>query len=265
MQTAVPASQEIAQAGQVADLGNHDIVSMSFVDRETTAQVDTITIVTAVVGDTYTARVNGVEKSYVALAGNTTSDIATALAALMLADTGITDYVTPLANAATIGITDAADTPFITTVDGTVPANISLAHTTAGVYADDEMPFGIGVFAGTDWDECIVPNGSGTFLGVSVLDHSYPNISSDGSVVTSGGPVGVMRKGRIWVVVDQAITVGAAVYVRHTGSAAEVRGSFRVDADTADAQVVSAGARWASVDQVVNGVRIAKLELNLPA
>lgn len=265
MQTAVPASQEVAQAGQLADNGFADIISAKFYDRETTAQVDTVTIGTAVEGDEYTIRVNGIEKSYIALAGNSTTDIAAALQALLDADAGVTAIVTPTTSTNTVILTDAADNVFTTEVDATDPDNISVANTTVGVYADDEMPFGIGVFQGSAFDEAKIPYGAGTFLGVVAYDQSYPNSRASGdATVPAGGPVAVVRKGRVWVMVEEAIALGDAVYVRHTGTAPEQRGAFRNDADTADAQQISAGARWFAGDRVVNGVRIAGLELNLP-
>lgn len=68
----------------------------------------------------------------------------------------------------------------------------------------------------------------------------------------------VVRKGYIWVAIDQDVAVGDPVFVRHTGGG---EGKFRMDADTANAQDISAVAKWEKGGTAAEG--IALLEINL--
>lgn len=74
-------------------------------------------------------------------------------------------------------------------------------------------------------------------------------------------PASVLRRGRIWVAVEEAITVGDDVYFRHTagGGGSEI-GAFRNDADTATCDQVT-NAQWL---QGSTGAGVALLELNIP-
>ena len=105
---------------------------------------------------------------------------------------------------------------------------------------------------------------AGVFMGILVHTHAIEQ-----SQVTAGGaglpvnhPCGILRKGRIWVVVEEAVTTTDSVFYRHTtpGAAPEFLGRFRTDADTAAATQITA-ARWVSA-AAAGG--LAKLEINLP-
>lgn len=47
--------------------------------------------------------------------------------------------------------------------------------------------------------------------------------------------INVLRRGRIWAWVEQAVAKTDSVFVRHTAAVNEVAGNFRKDADTANA------------------------------
>lgn len=115
-------------------------------------------------------------------------------------------------------------------------------------------------------DRFVQPTGSaGVFLGILVHSHAVEQ-----SLVTPGAagqpvnqPGGILRRGRIWVVTETAITdVTVGVFYRHTtpGALPEALGRFRVDADTADATQVTA-AKWLTT-AAAGG--LAQLEINLP-
>ena len=71
----------------------------------------------------------------------------------------------------------------------------------------------------------------------------------------------VLRRGRIWVRVEEAVSVGDPVFFRHTaGAGGSEIGAFRNDADTASCDQL-AGAAWL---QGSSGAGVALLEVNIP-
>lgn len=58
--------------------------------------------------------------------------------------------------------------------------------------------------------------------------------------------INVLRRGRIWVWVEQAVVKTDTVFVRHTVSGNEVVGNFRKDLDTANAVSLGEKARFES-------------------
>lgn len=80
----------------------------------------------------------------------------------------------------------------------------------------DEIPFGRGVakVSGAD-GQCELPDGSGAdMLGVAVIDSA-----TEGATYLPLSAVGVLRRGAIYVQVEEAVTSDDDVYVRHTGKA----------------------------------------------
>lgn len=97
-----------------------------------------------------------------------------------------------------------------------------------------------------------------TFAGVAVHRHTpdRASLTADEGIVPDE-MVDLLRKGRVWVPVDEAVTPGEAVYVVHTGA---TKGSFRKSADGGNTLVI-AGASWQST---TGAAGIALLDLNLP-
>jgi phage tail sheath protein FI len=89
--------------------------------------------------------------------------------------------------------------------------------------------------------------------GVALLDQNKPS----GVGYVAGDPVRVMRRGRVWVAPEHAVTNVDPVYVRHTAAGAEKKGAFRKDADTTDASIPT-GAKWFK-----GGSTLAVLELGV--
>lgn len=142
-------------------------------------------------------------------------------------------------------------------VDGTPRDIISGA-------AEEEIAFGRGVSAGTSDNQFKLPSGVGTPIeSVSIFKHKEPN--ADGSVVYNADEtVSGLRKGRIWVLAEQAIASKTDdVYVRHTEGATSdlAPGRFRTDDDTGKAMQVT-NARWMSTSSAAS--EPVQLEINLP-
>lgn len=99
-------------------------------------------------------------------------------------------------------------------------------------------------------------------LGVLVHNQAQENPALAGALgVDELEEATVLRRGRVWVVVEEAISIGDDVFFRHTagGGGTEI-GAFRTDADTATADQVTQ-AEWLSETA---GAGVALLEINLP-
>lgn len=73
-------------------------------------------------------------------------------------------------------------------------------------------------------------------------------------------PFSVLRKGRVWVHAEQAVSPTDQVFVRYTAAGDNVVGNVRKDADTAKAALLK-GARFASI---TTDAGLVLLEINLP-
>lgn len=102
--------------------------------------------------------------------------------------------------------------------------------------------------ASGDWTGEL-PDGTGSLgtnvLGISAFTHKgLVNPSSeDNEVYEDNEPLPLLRKGRIWVISEDAFTPSDPVFVRVVAGVGEELGTFRTDADTADAIAFTA-ARW---------------------
>jgi len=102
----------------------------------------------------------------------------------------------------------------------------------------------------------------GTVLGVTVhtqaIEQAVLNANNVGYPLASA--MSVLRRGRIWVVVEDAVIADAQAYVRAIAGAGEQSGAFRSDADTADAGLLP-GSRF---KLTAGAGELTILELNLP-
>lgn len=111
--------------------------------------------------------------------------------------------------------------------------------------ASAEIPFGVMVCQGTAGgtsgtpDKAILPvDANSVPVGVVVHSHDYDSRTELGTTgLKPKTMLSVMRRGRIWVQVEDAVTVNAPAFYRYTsdgGSNTQV-GKFRSDADSAKA------------------------------
>jgi len=109
------------------------------------------------------------------------------------------------------------------------------------------VPIGSVVRQGTLDDQCLnlAVVATDTLLGIVVHSHAYPSaaLSETDWVGTSGvktyATVGVLRKGRIWVLTEEACVPGDPCRIRCVTVAPEVSGVF---ATTADADLLVANS-----------------------
>jgi hypothetical protein len=158
-----------------------------------------------------------------------------------------------------------------TTVVGTT--NCSVA---AVIPNESNVPFGVVVVRDDSGlsekeDIAMLPNAAADITSIKnvfgVAVHQHTIEQNIGGVSNLGyAPVSemsILRKGRIWVETEDVVTQASDVYVRHVAGAGEQRGALRSDTDGGDADILPS-ARWFKGSQVVNGINLAVLELNLP-
>lgn len=125
-----------------------------------------------------------------------------------------------------------------------------------------EIPFGVMVMQGTADDQC-KPLAATTdkLIGIVVHSHAYDKDNELGSTgLKQYVSVGVLRKGRIWVPVEEAVTPASSVLVRAVAGGSEVAGAFRDTADSTDCIDISQFARYRST---TTGAGLALVEIDM--
>lgn len=257
-QTTFTLNQAVAVAGMLADSGI-DYVATKINDG--VAQITTVTIVSEENTTLFTITINGVPCEFTTDASGTFAETQAGLLAAIndsaFNGEGLAFDVSAAAGTATtIVITaDVEGVQFTTTVTATI---LTVALTTPHSGA---IPFGVIVAQATDQDECRLPVVTGDImLGASVIDQTEVNQIRTGiNEYQIGSTVGIMRQGRIWMVVEDAVTAGAPVYVRFAVSANGIQlGAVRSDADSASA-VLLAGAVFDKTQATPGGLVIVNL------
>lgn len=127
--------------------------------------------------------------------------------------------------------------------------------------AEGDIELGLGVVQGTDPEKQVkIPSTTGQkFEGVSVEQWDVrKDFTTSEGLYDDKRDMAVLRKGLIWVHIDQDVTINDPVYVRHSGGN---EGYFRKDADTANADLVPT-AIFRNTATAATG--IAQIEINIP-
>jgi len=97
------------------------------------------------------------------------------------------------------------------------------------------IPPGVAVIKGTSDAKAKLPGTSGDhFLGVTVYSAAgMTDLVNGGYAVADAMPV--MRKGRIWVQVEEAVNKGDNAFIRYASGTGTQKGAFRKSADTSTA------------------------------
>jgi len=101
-----------------------------------------------------------------------------------------------------------------------------------------------------------------TPLGVVAHSHTVPT-NEDGldPNYPAKEAVKVINKGRIWVQIDEDVTVADDVFFRHTANGGlDKLGAFRTDADTARADQIT-NARWVKGGLAADGIALVELDV----
>lgn len=259
MQTSVQDYMDIGLPGQLADLVNCQKLTYA----NNSKKLDLVTVTAA--DTTTTVTINGTAFTKTTGGSDTKAVLAAAVVALINAGSEpVTVYYTALAETFQVESNTAGTT---TTVVGT--ANCSV---TAQVGNSAAIGFGLVVSQDPqDTNKARVPinatdiTASGTVLGFTIHTHTVTqSLGASGSTGSTGyiieAAMGILRKGRIYVAVEDAVVAGGDVYVRHVVGAGEVLGACRSDADGSDASILPSAKFRSSA--AIGGIAI--VEINLP-
>lgn len=138
---------------------------------------------------------------------------------------------------------------------------------TEGYTAEDELLFGMACVAGTDPVLQVKKPSTGgeVFRGVTIMNQAKEQILESGELFKSSGKylenqqVPVLRRGVIWVEVNQDVEPDDPAFFVHTGAAADI-GKFRMDDAATDADAVPTGV----FRSAATAGNLALLEINLP-
>ena len=99
---------------------------------------------------------------------------------------------------------------------------------------------------------------------LGVVMHSHAIVSKEDGLDAGYGAketANVLRKGYVWVVIEETVAIGDAVYFRHTASGGNTKlGAFRNDADTATADQLT-NARWVRGGTAAEGIALLELDV----
>lgn len=145
-------------------------------------------------------------------------------------------------------------------------ADSGIRHVDTRANPNVEIPMGCLVTKGASDVEVILPTVAGDVTGktkgIALHDPlSAVQYAGEDPKYPLQSAVAVLRQGRVWVKVEEAVADGDDVYARFaTGSGGSQKGAFRKSADTATAaQVPTAKYRTSAASG-----GIAQIEINLP-
>lgn len=276
MQTTHSENPSVAIAGMLADSGAKDIISRVNAAK----QLFSVVVTTEYNEQVFTVTIDGTAYEYTSDASATKAEIAAGLKALI--DAGDDDVTTTL-----FQTSEANDSFYLEnnsfenelTVTITNPANGVLTLTEL-VDHEDAIQFGAVV---VDDDrqtadaldgallQCRLPRlntdvTSRRVLGVALADVSkVTRTSAPYGGYSAGESVPVLRKGRIWMYVEDvaSVAMGGLVYVRSTASGSESLGAIRAADDGTDTDPIDSNAAHFT-GQKITASNLAVVEWNLP-
>lgn len=271
MQLTMNENPSAAFAGLVADSGAKDIITGVACSR----QLEQVVVTTADNAVAFTITINGNAYAFTSDGSGTKPEISAGLKALI--------------DAGSEGVTvtdDETDTLLIESDSYDAGFTISVAAAGSGVLTltqlvgqEQNVPFGVVVVA----DERVAAEASGRLpavrlprlatdfsgykiRGVALADTSRVTLAaSPYGGFAAGDALPVLRKGRVWMAVEDIATVaeGGLVYVRHIASASEQLGAIRAADDGGDTEVLTySQARFTG--QKNTALAIAVVEWDLP-
>ena len=109
-----------------------------------------------------------------------------------------------------------------------------------------EIPFGVMVKAGTADDSAkLLAANTDKLRGITVFAHNFSKPVQLGDTgLKPGVTFGLLRKGRIYVRVEDAVTPASEVHVRAVAAGLEVKGAFRGTDDGTDTIDITAFAKF---------------------
>jgi hypothetical protein len=276
MQTSFSSTPPVAIAGMFADSGPKDMISRVNAAK----QLYSVVVTTEYNSQIFTVTIDGTAYAYTADDSATKKEIADGLKALIEAgddDVTVTSFTTSEADDSLYIENNSFETEITVTI--TNPANGVLTLTEL-VDHEDAIQFGA-VVVNDDRQtadaldgallQCRLPRLATDFSSRHVLGVALADVSK---VTRSTAPYGgyspgesvpIMRKGRIWMSVEDVASVGEGglVYVRHIASGTEQLGAIRAVDDGADTEALDA-QQAKFTGQKITASSLAVVEWNLP-
>ena len=257
-QTSVESTMEIGMPGQLADSGFHDIITrINNSKQRISTTIDAIDLST-------TLTINGTAFNVNSGAAAKTK---TELRDLLI--TAINAGSEPV----TASIKDADELYVDADVSGTIFTYADTVNVTSVdvILNETNVPFGVLVvedLTGLSDDRAHLPQATGDITTVGsvagiALHTQFVEQSVGGTNNLGYDPqssMNVLRKGRAYVQVEDAVVKGGLPFVRFVAGASEQLGAFRSDADTSDA-VALPDARFVTS---AGAGELAIVEINLP-
>jgi hypothetical protein len=275
MQTSVSNVPRVGYAGMFADSGPKDIITCVNAAK----QLYSVVVTTEYNSEIFTVTIDGTAYAYTADTDATKKEIADGLKALIEAGSAavtLTSFTTSETDDSFYIENDSYDTEVTVTI--TNPANGVLTLTEL-VDHEDVIQFGAVVVdddrASVDGltykrDTCRLPRLATDFsnrkvLGVAIADVSLETrTSAPYAGYNAGTSLGVLRKGRIWMAIEDPSSVGSGglVYVRHVASGTEQLGAIRAADDGSDTEVLDAQqARFTGQVDTTNSLAVVEWDL----
>ncbi len=135
-------------------------------------------------------------------------------------------------------------------------ADANLEHADSGLAEGSNLEFGLGVKKGTS-DNQFAPLAAAADKFEGVLIHRH---REEGDLLDKQA-VSVLRRGRIYVLVEEAVVKGDAAFVRAVATTGERAGAFRKSADGTDTIDLTGVAVFKTSAEAGE---LAILEVNLP-
>lgn len=265
MQLSYNESPANAYPGLIADAGVRDVISKVACSR----QLEQVVVTTEANSENFTITINGTAYTYASDTAATKAEITAGLKALIDAGGEPVEVTDDLTDTLLIESTDH-DAGFTISVSDGATGVLTL---TSLVSQEQAVPFGTWVC----YDErvgvgaCRLPRVSGDVTnrklwGIAIADASkVTRSSSPEGGYSAGQTVPIIKKGRVWVTVEDVNTVapGGLVYVRFVASGSEQLGASRAADDGSDTDPVpNAAAVFTGKVDVANN--LAEIDLNLP-
>jgi len=134
---------------------------------------------------------------------------------------------------------------------------------------DTDIGFGLGLTVGATLDDVRLAESGEQFEGISAraplgnrrAEPDAQLLAQDDPAFRPGQAVATLRKGRIWVIAEKAVSKGDSVFVRHTASGGDTVIGRLTNVDDANTDAVPT-AQWRSTT-AADG-ELALVEINLP-
>jgi hypothetical protein len=271
MQTAYNNNPSEGFPGLLEDIGFKDIVSRINAAK----QLYSVVVTTAANSEIFTVTIDGTAYAYTSDGSATKPEISAGLKALIDAgddDVTVTDDLTDTLTIENNGY----DTEVVITITNPATGVLTLTEL---IDHEDVIQFGAVVVEDTSSaaatsgkrETCRLPRLATDFstrkvLGVAIADTSLvTRTSSPYGGYSAGEAVPVLRKGRIWMEVEDVATVavGGLVYVRHIATGTEKLGGIRAADDGADTEVLDRDQAQFTGKKIA-ALNIAVVEWNLP-